>query len=257
MTTKLPLIELQNVSQTFSSTNEALNVLHEINLEIETGEFVCVIGPSGCGKSTLLKMLAGYLLPTDGSCVMKGESIKGSDKRRGVVFQSPTLYPWLTVEKNIEYGPKMAKIAPKEIKKKSEHYLEAVDLTDFKTAYPFELSGGMKQRVAIARALVNEPELILMDEPFSALDAITRLSMQQLLRKMWYESKQTIFLITHDIEEALKLGTRILVMSKNPGEIIMEKRVDYTNHLLREPNYELLEDPQFQADKLSLLNQIA
>ncbi|KKH69380.1 ABC transporter ATP-binding protein, partial [Methanosarcina mazei] len=166
--------------------------------------------PSGCGKSTLLKIIAGYLKPTVGLCLMHGEPITGPDWHRGVVFQSPTLYPWMNVRKNVEYGPRMRGLPPKDIKCIGSHFLEQVDLIDYSDKATFELSGGMKQRVSLARALANEPEVILMDEPFGALDALTRVNMQTLIRNIWQNNNSTIFMITHDIDEALSLGTRVI-----------------------------------------------
>ncbi len=251
------IIELKNVSQVFETSNDSLHVIEDINLSIYKKEFVCVVGPSGCGKSTLLKMIAGFLKPTLGDCLMSGESIEQPDKRRGVVFQSPTLYPWLTVEGNVAYGLKIAKASKIEQEEKVNQYLKDVNLLEFKDRYPFELSGGMKQRVAISRTLINQPELILMDEPFSALDAITRVSMQQLLREIWKDKEQTIFMITHDIEEALKLGTRVLVMSKNPGTILAELNIDYTEKIYQNADYHVEEDLMFQQDKLKLFELIS
>lgn len=252
-----PIIALKNVSQVFETPNESLQVIEDVDLTIHQNEFVCVIGPSGCGKSTLLKMIAGYLEPTYGECTMYGEVIKEPDKSRGVVFQSPLLYPWLTVKKNIAYGPTVQKRSKEDINELSKTYLKEVGLMEFENAYPFELSGGMKQRVSIARVLINQPELILMDEPFSALDAITRGTMQTLVRDIWKKSHQTIFLITHDIEEALKLGTRVLVMSKNPGKIVSEYDMTYTNKIYDDPTYHPESDQAFQDDKLLLLQQIS
>lgn len=256
MTTTQPIITMNQISQVFKTPNESLQVIEDVNLTINHNEFVCIVGPSGCGKSTLLKMIAGYLSPTYGECLMDGEPIKGPDKSRGVVFQSSLLYPWLTVKKNIAYGPTVQKIPKPEIEKLTKQYLKEVGLLEFENSYPFELSGGMKQRVSIARVLINQPEVILMDEPFSALDAITRTSMQTMLRRIWKDGKRTIFLITHDIEEALKLGTRVLVMSKNPGKIIYEHQTSYSDKMYQDPTYFPEEDPQFQEDKLTLLNYI-
>ncbi|MDR2276568.1 MAG: ABC transporter ATP-binding protein [Vagococcus sp.] len=250
------IIELNQVSHVFETSEDALHVIQDISLSIDACEFVCVVGPSGCGKSTLLKMIAGFLKPTLGECFMLEEKIEGPDKKRGVVFQSPTLYPWLTVANNIGYGPKLAKENKKEIEQSVNEYLKEVDLLEFKDRYPFELSGGMKQRVAIGRTLVNNPEVILMDEPFSALDAITRVGMQTMLRKIWKEKKQTVFMITHDIEEALKLGTRIIVMSKNPGKIIYECHVDYTNQIYNNDNYFVEQDSSFHLKKMELYDLI-
>ncbi|MGX6977690.1 ABC transporter ATP-binding protein [Vagococcus elongatus] len=244
------MIVVKNVNHQFKKQAEDLPVLKNINLKIAKNEFVCVIGPSGSGKSTLLKILAGYLIPSSGSCEMHGKKIIAPDVTRGVVFQSPTLYPWLTVRRNIEYGPRIRKEDATVIREKSQAYIEKVGLADFEESHTYELSGGMKQRVALARTLINEPELILMDEPFSALDAITRMSMQTLIRNLWQDSQQTIFLITHDIEEALKLGTRIIVMSKRPGQIEVDKKIDFSRKILSDPSYLLEEDQEFHEHKI-------
>lgn len=250
-----PMIAVKNVSHHFKKQSEELQVLKNIDLDIEKNEFICVIGPSGSGKSTLLKILAGYLMPSSGTCIMHGKQITGPDVSRGVVFQSPTLYPWLSVRQNIEYGPKIRKVDKKTIQQKSLAYMEKVGLQDFEHAHTFELSGGMKQRVALARTLINEPELILMDEPFSALDAITRKSMQTLIRNIWQDSSQTIFLITHDIEEALKLGTRIIVMSKRPGQIEVDEKINFSQKILQDESYLVEEDSHFREYKITF-NQL-
>lgn len=222
------IIDVQNVSLTYETNTKPITALEDINLQIKKGEFLCVLGPSGCGKSTLLKIIAGYIIPTKGSCLMQGEPIKGPDWHRGVVFQSPTLYPWMSVRKNVEYGPRVRGLPQDEIKRIGQHYLEQVGLIEFGDKATFELSGGMKQRVALARALANEPEVILMDEPFGALDALTRVNMQTLIRNIWKDTKSTIFMITHDIDEALSLGTKVVVMSKTPGKILKEFSLDFT-----------------------------
>ncbi|UJF16376.1 ATP-binding cassette domain-containing protein [Jeotgalibaca sp. MA1X17-3] len=179
------VVDLKNVNYEYTTKNTIVQAIQNIDLTINHGEFVCLVGPSGCGKSTLLKTIAGYLDPTSGECLMENEPIKGPHWKRGVVFQSSTLYPWLTVRKNIEYGPRTRKKDKEEIRKTSDYYLDQIELTDFAENYPFELSGGMKQRVSLARVLANKPKLVLMDEPFSALDAITRLKMQDFLRILW------------------------------------------------------------------------
>lgn len=221
------LIEIENLSVTYTTNNEPLKAIYDIDLNIYKGDFICVLGPSGCGKSTLLKVLAGFLKQTEGSFLMKGKEIEGPDWNRGVVFQSASLYPWMNVRKNVEFGPKMKGLAKAEIARIADHYLEEVQLLKFADQATFELSGGMKQRVALARVLANEPEVMLMDEPFGALDALTRIHMQKLVRGIWQKNKNTIFMITHDVDEALSLGTRALVMSKSPGTIIKELKLDF------------------------------
>lgn len=221
------LIEIKNLSVTYSMNNEPLKAIHDIDLNIYKGDFICILGPSGCGKSTLLKVLAGFLKQTEGSFLMKGKEVAGPDWNRGVVFQSASLYPWMSVRKNVEFGPKMKGLAKSEISQIASHYLEEVHLLNSEDQATFELSGGMKQRVALARVLANEPEVMLMDEPFGALDALTRIHMQKLVRGIWQRNHNTIFMITHDVDEALSLGTRAIVMSKSPGTIIKELKLDF------------------------------
>src|SRR6056297_3411550 len=225
------LIEIKKLKTVYGKEEESILALDDINLEIRRGEFLCVLGPSGCGKSTLLKTIAGYIPPTSGQCLMQGEPIEGPDWHRGVVFQSSTLYPWMSVKDNVEFGPKMRGLPVNEIKKIREYFLDEVNLSGFGDKPTFELSGGMKQRVALARVLANYPQVVLMDEPFGALDALTRDDMQNLIRDIWQENNSTIFFITHDVDEALALGTRIVVMSKRPGTIIEEFEVDFTHTL--------------------------
>lgn len=221
------VISLQEVSLLYQADNE-ISALENINLDLREGEFVCVLGPSGCGKSTLLKIIAGFLAPSGGRATIDGEVIRGADWHRGVVFQQPPLYPWLNVEDNVKFGLKMRKVPDNEADALTNGYLEKVGLADFKQSKPYELSGGMKQRVAIARSLVNKPRVLLMDEPFGALDALTREQMQHLLRNIWWESKSTILFITHDVDEALSLGTRVLIMSPRPGRIVKEFSTSFT-----------------------------
>ncbi|SDE82801.1 taurine transport system ATP-binding protein [Fontibacillus panacisegetis] len=221
------IISVENVSLAYSAGNSS-NVLEDIGLKLHQGEFVCLLGPSGCGKSTLLKIIAGLIPPTKGNAAMDGEVIKGPDWHRGVVFQQPPLYSWLSTRENVRFGLKMRKIPKQEGLKLADEYLHKVGLLEYAAHKPYELSGGMKQRVAIARALVNSPRVLLMDEPFGALDALTREEMVMLLRNIWRETGCTILFITHDVDEALSLGTRVLVMSRNPGQIIREFKTSFT-----------------------------
>lgn len=222
------IIDIQNVSVAYKTNTTPIPAIENINLQVKKGDFLCVLGPSGCGKSTLLKVIAGYLKPNSGQCLMQGKPITGPSWNRGVIFQSPTLYPWMNVRKNVEFGPRMKGLPGEKIKSIGEHFLKQVELQDYADKATFELSGGMKQRVALARALANEPEVILMDEPFGALDALTRANMQKLIRNIWIKNNNTIFMITHDIDEALSLGTRVVVMSKSPGKILEEINLDFT-----------------------------
>ncbi|WNS43959.1 ABC transporter ATP-binding protein [Paenibacillus sp. MMS20-IR301] len=221
------IISVENVSLAYGQ-GSAANVLEDIDIKLHEGEFVCLLGPSGCGKSTLLKIIAGLIAPTGGTAVMDGEEIKGPDWHRGVVFQQPPLYSWLSTRENVRFGLKMRKIPKPESLRLADEYLRKVGLLDYAGHKPYELSGGMKQRVAIARALVNNPRVLLMDEPFGALDALTREDMQLLLRNIWRETGCTILFITHDVDEALSLGTRVLVMSRSPGRILQEFTPPFT-----------------------------
>lgn len=242
------LIEINNLRTVYGEEDESVLALDDINLEIRRGEFLCVLGPSGCGKSTLLKTIAGYIPPTSGECLMQGEPIEGPDWHRGVVFQSSTLYPWMTVNENVEFGPKMRGLPKEEIKKIRKYFLEEVNLSGFGDKPTFELSGGMKQRVALARVLANYPQVILMDEPFGALDALTRTNMQNLLRNIWMENNSTIFFITHDVDEALALGTRIVVMSSRPGRLLEEFNVNFTHTLFADKERKIkYEDEYFKV----------
>lgn len=233
MESRKTLMQINNVSLTYdgSRMSPGTEALDDINLEIMEGDFICVLGPSGCGKSSLLNIMAGLIHASSGEILMRGNRVTGVNRERAVVFQTPTLYPWLTVRKNVAFGPDIRKVPTEESAKNVQHYLEMVGIADFAESKPYELSGGMRQRAALARALVNDPEMILLDEPFGALDAFTRNSMQNLIRKIWTDSSSTIFLITHDVDEALTLGNRIVVMSQRPGRIIKEISVDFTDRI--------------------------
>ncbi|EPR28395.1 ABC transporter ATP-binding protein [Geobacillus sp. WSUCF1] len=199
--------------------NGSFQALENVSLYVKNEEFVSILGPSGCGKSTILRILAGLEEHTSGSVKVSGEEVRGPSRKRGMVFQSYTLFPWLTVRENIEFGLKLKGMKEKERREISDRYLELVGLEKFANSYSKELSGGMKQRVAIARALANQPEVLLMDEPFGALDAQTKQSMQKLLLDIWKKEKTTIVFITHDIDEALFLSQRIYVMEQGRGEL--------------------------------------
>ena len=214
--------QIENVTKQFPMRKGTLQALDPVSLEIYQNEFVAILGTSGCGKSTLLRMLAGFTAPTTGQILSHGVPITGPGKDRGMVFQSYTLFPWMTVEQNIRYGLKEKKLPKEEQDAIVDQYLDTVRLKRFRKAYPKELSGGMKQRVAIARALASKPELLLMDEPFGALDPITKGQMQLFIREIWQKEKPTIAFVTHDIEEAVFLATKIYVMSARPGRVRME-----------------------------------
>ncbi len=241
-----------NISKVFKTRKAELKVLDNCSIELKENEFVSIVGTSGCGKSTLLNIIAGLLPPTSGKVIIDGQAIKGPGRDRGVVFQSYTLFPWLTVEKNILFALKNTKLSNKEKSELVKDYISSVGLSGFENSYPKELSGGMKQRVAIARALVYKPAVMLMDEPFGALDAQTRGMMQELLLKVWQEHKTTVLFITHDVDEAIFMSDRVLIMTARPGKIKEEISIN----LNRPRNYEMLTSPEFMALKRQILNAI-
>ena len=217
----MAFLEVNNVEKIFKDEKRGteLQALQDINFSIKENEFVCLLGGSGCGKSTLLNMIAGFEKPTTGEILMDGKKIEKMGADRGMVFQQPTLMPWLTVQKNISFHLKLKGRSLRQQKIEAQKYIDMVGLTGFEKHYPHELSGGMNQRVGIARALLQNPSLILMDEPFAALDPFTKAEMQEELVRIWQENKQTIIFVTHSIEEALILGTKIIVLSKRPGRV--------------------------------------
>jgi NitT/TauT family transport system ATP-binding protein len=220
-------IDIEQLSLRVGQGAQAFDAVQDVSLNVAPGEFVCLLGPSGCGKSTLLGALAGHLQPSKGSIAVDGVAVKGPHAERGLVFQHHTLFPWRRVIDNVAFGLKMQGVPRAERHRRALELLTMVGLHDFAQHYPAQLSGGMKQRVEIARVLINHPRVILMDEPFGALDAQTRLMMQQLLLQLWARIRTTIVFITHDIDEALFLADRILVMSPRPGRIIEEIAVDF------------------------------
>lgn len=215
-------LELRGAEKRFGS----LQVLKDINIRIEQGEFAAIVGPSGCGKSTALRMFAGLEVPSEGEVLAGGKPIQGPAPDRVLIFQEHALYPWATVEQNVGLGLELAGISKAERKERINAVLEKVKLSGFNDYYPAQLSGGMKQRAAIARALVMDPEVLLLDEPYGALDALTRLEMQNELLDIWSGSGKTMLLITHDIDEALYLADKIFVMSARPGQIVETIRIE-------------------------------
>ena len=209
-------LEIRGLHMTFRAENE-VRVLEDIDLEIREGEFVCVLGPSGCGKSTLLNIVAGFLAPTAGTVKIDGEEVSGPDPRRIFVFQERGVFPWLTVEGNIGFG--LGRLPRRERERRIAHYVALVGLQGFEKAYPHELSGGMKQRVEVARALAVNPDVLFLDEPFGALDSITRLVMRGELLRIWRAEQKTILFVTHDIEESVQLADRVVVMTARPARI--------------------------------------
>ena len=250
------LISINNVDMSYTGKTGPIKALENINFNIFPREFICVLGPSGCGKSTLLKILAGFIEPTAGTVKLDGEEIKGTDWHRGVVFQHPPLYEWFSVRSNVAFGPKMRGVPKEEYEKLTDEYLAKVNLTEFADKKIYELSGGMKQRVSIARALINDPEILLMDEPFGALDALTRESVQDLTRKIWWDTGKTIFFITHDVEEALLLASRIIVLSKHPGRVIEDIQVNFSRQIMEDNATDIKFSPEFYQYREKLLRLI-
>nr|WP_291235158.1 ABC transporter ATP-binding protein [Frisingicoccus sp.] len=212
-------VKIDHVEKIYDGRKGKMIALNGVDLDIMENEFICVVGPSGCGKSTLLNIIAGLLEPTSGAVYVNGKKVEGTGTERGVVFQQYALFPWLTVIKNVMFGLKLKGMSDEEARKIAMKYIKMVELEDFVDSYPKELSGGMKQRVAIARAYAVQPEVLLMDEPFGALDAQTRTQLQSELIRTWQEEKKTCFFITHDVEEAIILATKVIVMSARPGRI--------------------------------------
>ncbi|OIQ86372.1 aliphatic sulfonates import ATP-binding protein SsuB [mine drainage metagenome] len=213
------ILEVRHLGKTYKSNKGDVTALKDINFKTHRRELVCVLGPSGCGKSTLIRILAGLESHTSGDVLLDGRPVNGPGRDRGMVFQGYTLFPWLTVKKNIMFGLEMNNISASEAGREAALWLELIGLEKFANAYPHELSGGMKQRVAIARALINQPRILLMDEPFGALDAQSRAKMQAHLLEIWRNIDITIVFITHDLDEAIFLADRILVLKAHPGEV--------------------------------------
>jgi taurine transport system ATP-binding protein len=250
------LIAVEDVSLRYGKGAGDIPAIEHVSFNIFPGEFICVMGPSGCGKSTLLNILAGFITPTEGKVKLNQIEISGIDWHRGVVFQRPPLFEWFSVKKNIAFGPKVRKVPQDKIDKMVDDYLERVGLTEFADKKVFELSGGMRQRVAIARALINNPEILLMDEPFGALDALTREQMQTLVRKIWWNTRKTILFITHDVDEALKLASRVLVMTKHPGTLGKEIYLHFTHDFIETEDDKIWFSDEFYSRRQEILNLI-
>lgn len=245
-------MRIDNVYKTFYSRGNETVALSGVSLDIHDNEFVSVVGPSGCGKSTLLNIIAGLTAPTEGKVYCDGREVTGTGTERGVVFQQYALFPWLTVKKNVMFALEMRGVKGKDAAAGAMKYLEMVDLVKFADHYPKELSGGMKQRVAIARAYAAEPEVLLMDEPFGALDAQTRTQLQTELLATWEREKKTCFFITHDVEEAIILAQRVVIMSARPGRIreIVDVNIPYPR------TQETKLTPEFNALKNRIWSQV-
>jgi ABC-type nitrate/sulfonate/bicarbonate transport system ATPase subunit len=221
-----PIIRIAGLNKSFETDSGRIQALRGINLEIDRGAFVCLLGASGCGKSTLLRIIAGFESATDGTASVFGKPVHEPGPDRGIVFQDYALFPWLTVHENIAFGPKHAGMGSKDVKRIADKFTEMVGLTAFTGHYPSQLSGGMKQRVAIARVLANDTDILLMDEPFGALDALTRAKLQEELLDIWQQTKLTVIFVTHSVEEAVVLADRIVVMSAGPGRVDCDMAVD-------------------------------
>jgi NitT/TauT family transport system ATP-binding protein/sulfonate transport system ATP-binding protein len=249
-------ISFRGITKEFVSQagGPAMKAIDHLSLDIAEKDFVCLIGPSGCGKSTLLNLIAGFEKATLGEVLLDGTGISGPGPDRGVVFQEGALFPWLNVLENVCYGPRRLKVPRERYLAQAHDILEQVGLSAFAHHLPSELSGGMRQRVAIARALINRPPVLLMDEPFAALDPQTRVLMQEMLLQIWEHDNRTVLFITHDVEEALFLGSRVVVMSSRPGRVIEDVRAD----LPRPRDFSVLKEPEFvkiKADLFALVRE--
>ena len=244
-------VEMRGIEKTYPGRNP-VTALTGVDITIADGEFVALLGPSGCGKSTLLNIVAGFEQPSAGDLRINGAPPRPPGPDRAVVFQEPALFPWLTIEKNVTFGPRVQRKPRAEFEQEARRFIDLVGLTGFENHYPDQLSGGMKQRVGIARCLLMQPKLFLMDEPFGALDAQTRLQMQELLLHVWDTLKRTVIFITHDIDEAIFLADTVYVMSARPGRIRSRNPVD----LPRPRDIDMLTDPAFNTLRRDILHQI-
>ncbi|MFB7595285.1 ABC transporter ATP-binding protein [Streptomyces sp. NPDC056160] len=243
MTTTAAKISVQGVTKTFALGRDTFTALDDLSLDIADNEFVTVVGPSGCGKSTLLNILAGLEEPTAGRALVDGVPVSGPGPERGVIFQQYALFPWLTVRQNVEFGLRTAGVPKAERRRRAEHFIALVGLDQFADALPKTLSGGMRQRCAIARAYAVDPSILLMDEPFGALDALTRVKLQEQLLETWSKDKRTVLFITHDVDEAVFLANRVIVMAARPGRLYDVIDVDWS--AARDERFRL--SPEFAA----------
>jgi NitT/TauT family transport system ATP-binding protein len=239
------MVEVRHVSKLFQLQGQTIHALSDATLTIGKGEFVCLIGASGCGKSTLLRLMAGFEQPSSGQVLMAGRPVGGPDPSRGMVFQDYALFPWLSVRDNIGFGPASRGLPARQVKETVDKFIELVGLARFADAWPHQLSGGMKQRVAIARVLANDAELVLMDEPFGALDAMTRERLQDELLDIWQRTRLTVVFVTHSIEEAIFLADRVVVMTPGPGRI-------ESDNVIELPRPRDVSGPEFNAVRRAL-----
>lgn len=250
-------IIIDRISMVFTlPAGGAVHALNNVSLDIDQGQIVSVLGPSGCGKTTLLNIVAGFLSPTSGEVRLNNHAVMGPGAERGMVFQQGALFEWMTVNENIEFGPKMAGKPKAETAARCEELLNIVGLAGFGEKPVYQLSGGMQQRVALARCLANDPDVILMDEPLGALDALTREKMQGLVLKLWKETGKTIILITHSVEEALFLGERLIVMAPRPGRIVKEYNLPFPEQALTTQAREVKASTEFVATREEVLSMI-
>lgn len=246
-------VEINDVNRQFRTDEGKVEALRDIRLSVRAGELICLLGPSGCGKSTLLNIVAGFLAPSSGTVTIDGEPVTGPDRRRIFVFQERGVFPWLTVEGNIAFG--LDHLPPAEARERIAHYIAMVGLGGFERAYPHELSGGMKQRVEVARAFAVDPDVLFLDEPFGALDSITRLLMRRELLRLWEAERKTILFVTHDIEESVQLADRVVVMTARPGRIRRIVEIDIPHPRdLSDPRYIELRDSIFA--EIGLAHQV-
>ncbi len=250
-------LQIQNISMRFDLPGGGhVQALKDVSLTLKEGEIMSVLGPSGCGKTTLLNIVAGFLAPTEGRIQLGDHLVTGPAPERGMVFQKGALFEWMSVRENVDFGPRMKGMPRAERDKISNHLLDVVGLGDFKEKAVYELSGGMQQRVALARCLANEPDVILMDEPLGALDALTREKMQGLVLKLWKETGKTIILITHSVEEALLLGERLVVMAPRPGRIHKEYQLPFAELGVGQDLREVKKHPDFAVKRDEILGMI-
>ncbi len=250
-------LSIDNISMRFDLPNGgSVQALQDVSLNLKAGELMSVLGPSGCGKTTLLNIIAGFLTATNGQIILNGEKVNGPSAERGMVFQQGALFEWMNVRDNVGFGPKMKGVRPSDARETVDHLLDIVGLQDFKEKAIYELSGGMQQRVALARCLANDPDVILMDEPLGALDALTREKMQSLVLKLWKETGKTIILITHSVEEALLLGERLLVMAPRPGRIHKEYRLPFADLGVGADLREVKKHPDYAVKREEILEMI-
>ncbi|QFT79113.1 Taurine import ATP-binding protein TauB [Roseovarius sp. THAF27] len=250
-------LKIDNISMRFDLPNGGhVQALKDVSLELQSGELMSVLGPSGCGKTTLLNIVAGFLAPTEGKITLNDHKVTGPDAERGMVFQQGALFEWMSVRDNVSFGPRMKGESKSKYMPTVNHLLDVVGLKDFKEKAIYELSGGMQQRVALARCLANDPDVILMDEPLGALDALTREKMQGLVLKLWKETGKTIILITHSVEEALLLGERLLVMAPRPGRIHKEYRLPFADLGVGKDLREVKKHPEFSERREEILEMI-